>query len=206
MRQLFLFCFVLFNSFNLFSQQYVESKIRTYTPDKKLNLRMGIGAQYQGSIMEKLQDFNRNNVRLFAEGFGGIKLDAGESGSSFLGIFGRYSSIGSKTIDFLKADNAIVYTEPAKYALQYEIEAGVILHDWFRLSAGKGRWQVKNSNNTKGSAINYVIVTSGINLKFESFNMFANGSVLFQNDLKKYIYRGSVGFMVDFRFLSMGVK
>lgn len=206
MRAILLNCFLLLFSINVFSQQYVETKIKTYTPDKKLNLRMGVGAQYQGSIVQNLKNFDRNNARLFAEGFGGVKLDVGESGASFLGVFGRYSSIGGKTIDFLKADNVITYSEPAKYALQYEIEAGVILNDWFRFSAGKGKWQVKNSNNTKGTAINYTIITSGLNLKFESFNMFANASMLFQNDLKKYIYRGSMGIMLDFRFLSMGVK
>jgi len=187
--------------------QMVEKRIDTYKPEKRLNLRFGGGLQYQSGPANIAPEFNQKFVNPFGEGFFGYRFDVSNSNSSnFVGLFGRFATLNKEAIKNLNDLGAIDFPGTNNTgALVYEVEGGMIFDDWFRLSAGVGQAKVRVTNGQRPN-INYYIATTGLNLRFSTFNLFTTVGAQFGTDFKKAALRGGVGLMVDFRFLSVKVK
>jgi len=208
MRPIVLFAVLTLSCYALNAQvQMVEKRIETYKAEKRLNLRFGGGIQYQSGPANVAPEFDQKYVTPFGEGFFGYRFDIGGGYSSnFVGLFGRFSTINKEAIKNLNDLGAISYPNTNNTgALVYEVEGGMIFDDWFRLSAGVGQARVRVNNGQRDN-LNYYITTTGLNLRFSSFNLFTTIGAQFGTDFKKATLRGGAGLMVDFRFLSMKVK
>jgi hypothetical protein len=187
--------------------QMVEKRVETYKAEKRLNLRFGGGISYQSGPSNVAPEFDQKYITPFGEGFFGYRFDIGNNYSSnFVGLFGRFGTLNKEAIKNLNDLGAIAYANTNNSgAWVYEVEGGMIFDDWFRLSAGVGQTKVRLNNGQRDN-INYYIATTGLNLRFSTFNLFTNFGAQFGTDFKKAALRGGVGLMVDFRFLSMKVK
>ena len=91
--------------------------------------------------------------------------------------------------------------DPASVNQFREWEAGFMLKEWFRISAGKG---YQNFTNVGGENItlNYYTTTAGLALHFtKALDLTLNGTVLFGQDFQRYSFRPSVGVNYTFDFL-----
>ena len=173
-----------------------------YAFTKRANLRVGANYNFQnGKTLDSLFQFNKGAI----EGniFLGYRFDPNGSKANYFGIFGAMSSIQSKSLNLMKADQAIVL--PAGYnqgkASVLEIQGGLILGNWFRISAGPGVMSIPviGGNSVK---YKYFSGTSGLIMNLGTLNLNMNLSSQFGGDLKKNIWRAGIGLGFGFDFLN----
>jgi len=173
-----------------------------YAFTKRANLRVGANYNFQnGKTLDSLFQFNKGAI----EGniFLGYRFDPNGSKANYFGIFGAMSSIQSKSLNQMKADQAIVL--PAGYnqgkASVLEIQGGLILGNWFRISAGPGVMSIPviGGNSVK---YKYFSGTSGLIMNLGTLKLNMNLSSQFGGDLKKNIWRAGIGLGFGFDFLN----
>jgi hypothetical protein len=173
-----------------------------YAFTKRANLRVGANYNFQnGKTLDSLFQFNKGAI----EGniFLGYRFDPNGSKANYFGIFGAMSSIQSKSLNLMKADQAIVL--PAGYnqgkASVLEIQGGLILGNWFRISAGPGVMSIPviGGNSVK---YKYFSGTSGLIMNLGTLKLNMNLSSQFGGDLKKNIWRAGIGLGFGFDFLN----
>jgi hypothetical protein len=170
---------------------------------KRANLRVGANYNFQnGKSLDSLFQFDKGAL----EGniFLGYRFDPNGSKANYFGVFGAMSSIQSKSLNLMKADQAIVL--PAGYnegkASVLEIQGGLILGNWFRISAGPGVMSIPviGGNSVK---YKYFSGTSGLIINLGTLKLNMNLSSQFGGDLKKNIWRAGIGLGFGFDFLNV---
>ncbi len=170
----------------------------TFTPRMNLRIFGGLAAQNGATYNNLIAD---NKIGPWGGAFVGYRFDENSNEANYFGLFGNIAKINSASIQEWKSEQVAPipqnYTGNVSYA--YEVEAGFIFGDWFRLSGGMGTMQIPitgNWHNTK-----YYTGTGGFVLGKGAVNLHATTSVLFGGDLTKSAFRVSTGLGFNFKFL-----
>lgn len=168
---------------------------------KKLNIRLGAQSFFQtGSRYEGI--FSSDRQSLQGQAFLGYHFDQSDMGSSYLGLWAAAGDLNNGSISaILKENNLNLPTayNGSKGSL-WELQLGVILDEWFSLSAGTGSMNLAFN----GSSINrnYYIANGGLIFGRGPLNLTMNHSVLFGGDLQKAALRLGAGLLLNFKIIN----
>lgn len=171
-----------------------------YTFTTRMNLRIfgGIAAQNGSTYNNLLAD---NKIGPWGGAFVGYRFDENSNTANYFGLFGNVAKINSASIQEWKSEQVAPipqnFTGNVSYA--YEVEAGFIFGDWFRLSGGAGTMQIPITGNWHNKK--YYTGTGGFVLGKGAVNLHATTSVLFGGDLNKSAFRVNAGLGFNFKFL-----
>jgi hypothetical protein len=117
---------------------------------------------------------------------------------NFLGVFGSFGTLSSKTLQAL-ADQAGrgISIKEKQFNQFYSVEGGMIVFNLIRVSGGLGRQFYEETTSTV-SSVNYFSLTGGLNFNFGAVNLGLNANLLTGNDLAQNQLRFSAGILIKF--------
>lgn len=185
----------------LFLVSNLRAQKDRYSYTKKINFRIGAQSSFQtGSQYEGI--FSTDRQSLQGQTFLGYQFDRSEQRFSYLGIWASMGNLNKGSIaDILKENNLNL---PANFAnskgSQWEVQLGVILDEWFSLSAGAGSMHIPLDRSFVNR--NYYIVNGGLIFGRGPLNLVLNHSLLFGGDLQKTALRFGTGLLFNFKIIN----
>lgn len=175
-----------------------KSKIKVArTGNHVMTLKLGGALHHFYGDIDKSNPFNTQVISPMATGMLGIKYGKRKQGSS-VGIFGTYGSLseaGAKLVNQVEAASATT-------GQFIEIEGGVLLGQFFRLSGGYGFNDVYANKGDSESLVsqNYFCATSGFSFglgtKYVRLQMMS--TIMFSQDEDLITWRPSIGLSTRF--------
>ncbi len=110
----------------------------------RLGLRPGLGGQFHQSDLSRLvEGFDSGGIRPFAQAMVVYRFRVKEPGprerGSAAGLFGQVGTLSSRGAVQLARQNDLPDVAGADYHPYWEVEAGILVREWLRLSGGRGR-------------------------------------------------------------------
>ncbi len=141
--------------------------------------------------------------RLNWQGFGflGYRFNGGYRAPQAFGLFGTYGQFTPQAITEVNALQGIVNPLPAQGSVAdfREIEAGFLIRNWLRLSAGIGEQRFVDDNGLTHSQ-QYYSTTTGIHLPMSrNLVAFASVTTRFGRDFEAFTFRPNAGLAFQLR-------
>ena len=174
--------------------------LNRYQFTQRVNLRIGGGFDFQnGANYDEI--FGSNKSSLFSEGFLGYRFDVKNESANYFGLFGYIGQINIGALNSIYNDEVIYIpdTYTGEKPFMYEIESGIILSDWFRISAGKGGYDLPLLGRLQ--KVKYYSATSSIIFGKKLINFNIKNSVQFGDDLQRSTFRIGAGLNLNFNFI-----
>ncbi|MDP5169912.1 MAG: hypothetical protein NWR72_06680 [Bacteroidia bacterium] len=195
------------------------SRTTTQTPPKyhRLMLVAGGGPQYiidqAGAAFPSGQDghttleqaTNAQRLNWQAFGFLGYRFNGGYRAPHSVGVFGTYGQLTPQALTEVNALQGLVDVLPATGTTPdyREVEAGFMLRNWLRLSAGVGEQRFVTDAGTTVKQ-QYYSATTGFHLRMsQNLVAYANVTTRFGRDFAEFSFRPNAGLALQLRALRM---
>jgi hypothetical protein len=137
----------------------------------------------------------------------GIRFDQKRNGrkANVLGAWGTAGYSSPQTVELMLREqgDARQVDLTASPGTFYEMEAGLLLKEWIRISGGVGNQQFVDLSGAEQS-FDYYKVTTGISLRLSrSIKWNTNAAFIFTEGMSNYSFRPSTGLSFRFNFLKV---
>lgn len=171
-----------------------------YSFTYRMNLRLFGGVAFQNGA-SYTDMFKTERMGSFGSLFLGYRFDEQSKSANYFGVFGSMYSIKPESMQTMNTDQAIQLSNPTPTTSTtgYNLEAGFIFNDWFRLSAGYGRMGLPSGNTP--DALSHFTGTGAIIIGRGGFNIHLSSTAMFGGDLDKACFRTNAGIGLNFKFM-----
>ena len=203
MKKQFWFAVLLVSSFIFFNQHILAQNKYSYTTRMNIRISGGIAAQ-NGANYDQL--FSNGKSASYGTAFVGYRFDESSDAANYFGLFGTVLKISAPSVQQMDIDEVLAVSpsfngDPSN---AYEVEAGFVFGDWFRLSGGIGNMRIPTVGAWQPNS--YYTGTGGFILGRKALNFHATTTVLFGGDLTKTAFRVNAGLGFSFKFLKARKK
>ena len=172
----------------------------------RLTIQLGGGGNYAwGEVSDQVpQAYEKDLMSGQAQGFVGIRFDVeNRKRPNVLGVWGTYGFQTPQSVNRIFQSQQLDYVlaeDPSTLEIR-ELEAGLLLRNWFRVSGGVGELSFTDLNN-EIRTLQYYTATAGIGIKVgKSLKWVTNGTVMLGKDFENFTFRPSTGLVFNFDFL-----
>ncbi len=155
------------------------------------------------TTLERATSAQRLNWQVF--GFLGYRFNGGNRTPHAVGVFGTYGQLTPQAVTEVNALQGLVEELPAVGTTPdfRELEAGVLVRNWLRVSGGVGEQRFVNE---AGSTVRqqYYSATTGFHLRMsQNLVAYANVTTRFGLDFAEFSFRPNAGLALQLRALRM---
>lgn len=203
MKKQFWFTVLLVSSFSVFNQDILAQNKYSYTTRMNIRISGGIAAQ-NGASYDQL--FSNGKSAPYGTAFVGYRFDENSDAANYFGLFGTVLKMSGSSVQQMDIDEVLVLSPSfnGNPSNAYEVEAGFVFGDWFRLSGGVGNMRIPTVGAWQPNS--YYTGTGGFILGRKALNFHATTTVLFGGDLTKTAFRVNAGLGFSFKFLKARKK
>jgi len=203
MKKQFSFAVLLASTFIFFTTNIHAQNKYSYTARMNIRISGGIAAQ-NGATYDQL--FSNGKSAPYGTAFIGYRFDENSDAANYFGLFGTVLKISAPSVQQMDIDEVLAVSpsfngDPSN---AYEVEAGFVFGDWFRLSGGIGNMRIPTVGAWQPNS--YYTGTGGFILGRKALNFHATTTVLFGGDLTKTAFRVNAGLGFSFKFLKARKK
>lgn len=144
---------------------------------------------------------NAQRLNFQAFGFAGYRFNGGYRAPHAFGVFGTYGQLTPQALTETNALQGLVSELPQTGTTPdyREIEAGFLIRNWFRISAGIGEQRFVNDNDEMISQ-QYYSATAGFHAPLgRNLVAYANATTKFGRDFAEFSIRPSAGLAFQLR-------
>ncbi|GAB4424398.1 MAG: hypothetical protein OHK0039_41590 [Bacteroidia bacterium] len=175
-----------------------------HTDKDRLHLQLGGGANYTyGLLGESAATYEPDYLSWQGNGFIGIRLRPGKRrGSNVVGVWGTMGYLTDPALQRLLITQGYSSAPGPGSVNEFgEWEVGVLFHEWFRVSAGRG-FQRLTDQNSFDQELSYYSLSTGFSLNLgHNIKWNTTATWLFGEDFSEYAFRPSTGLAIRFNFL-----
>lgn len=181
-----------------------KRKLRSRNKNALLQLSLSGGINYLYGPADQLpESFSSSLINGQAEAFAGLRFDIRNNynAANTVGLFGRIGANSAAATNLLLSGSqtSADTTQSSSYT---EIEGGVYIRDFLRLSGGVGNLNFTDLGGNE-QTLNYFTATAGIGVGGKHIHGMFNVTGLFGNELNLMQLRPSVNLRIHFNTLKL---
>lgn len=169
----------------------------------RVGLAFELGASvnyYHGRTSEQFDDIQSERLNWQANGMLGLRFNKkGIRNGNIVGLFGTYGTATDRVVAAMLTDQNIPILDLSdkKFNNFYNIEAGVVMADFLRVSTGAGRLDYEDVF-TGDESLYYLSSTAGLMIRLGAVRWNIDCNFMYGRDFGNTVIRPSTGFSIIF--------